>query len=70
MTGILAKLGVENMNPDFATFARTIAILLVLAGVLLATGKFQSLVGVSGKSLLFLVLSGIATGALLVAMKA
>ncbi len=63
MTAILAKLGVENLNPDFATFIRTIVILLVLAGILLATGKFQSLAGVSGKSLLFLVLSGIATGA-------
>ncbi len=63
MTAILAKLGVENMNPDFATFIRTIVILLVLAGILLVTGKFQSLAGVSGKSLIFLVLSGMATGA-------
>jgi len=63
MTAVLAKLGVENLNPDYATFIRTIVILLVLTGILLATGKFQSPTSLSGNSLLFLVLSGIATGA-------
>jgi transporter family protein len=46
----------------FATFIRTIVILLTLAFILLATGQFQSFGSISGRSYLFLVLSGLATG--------
>ncbi len=63
LTAVLAKVGVESINPDFAMFIRTAVVLLALSVLLLATGKFESLQGVSRKSLVFLVLSGLATGA-------
>jgi uncharacterized membrane protein len=61
--GDLRKIGVENVNSDFATFIRTIVILTVLGGILAATREFQSFTPISGRSYLFLILSGIATGA-------
>src|ERR1700757_900444 len=63
LTAIFAKVGIENVNSDFATFVRTIVILIALGGILLATGQFQSPGSVSSKTYLFLVLSGLATGA-------
>jgi transporter family protein len=63
LTAIFAKVGVENVNPDFATFIRTIVILLALAAILFSLGEFQSLGTISGRSYFFLVLSGLATGA-------
>jgi transporter family protein len=62
-TAILAKVGVSDVEPDFATFFRTCVILVALAILLISTGKFISLKTISGKSLLFLTLSGMATGA-------
>jgi transporter family protein len=62
LTAIFAKVGVENVNSDFATFIRTIVILLCLAAILLATGQFQSPGSVSARTYTFLVLSGLATG--------
>jgi bacterial/archaeal transporter family protein len=62
LTAIFAKVGIEKINSDFATFIRTIVILFVLGFILLATNQFQSLKSISQKSLLFLILSGIATG--------
>ena len=63
LTAIFAKVGVENVNSDFATFLRTVVILFTLAVILFATRQFQSLDEISPKSFLFLVLSGLATGA-------
>jgi transporter family protein len=63
LTAVFAKVGVENVNSDFATFIRTIVILVTLAFILLATGQFQSPGSVSSRSYLFLLLSGLATGA-------
>jgi len=63
LTAIFAKVGVENVNSDFATFIRTIVILLTLALILLATGQFQNPAAASGRTSLLLVLSGLATGA-------
>ena len=63
LTAIFAKVGVESVNSDFATFVRTIVILLALAAILVATGQWQSPASVSGRTYLFLVLSGLATGA-------
>lgn len=63
LTAIFAKVGVENVNSDFATFVRTIVILLALAAILVATGQWQSPGSVSSRTYLFLVLSGLATGA-------
>jgi transporter family protein len=63
LTAIFAKLGVENVNSDFATFIRTLVILAVLAGILFTLDEFQPLGSISGRTYLFLVLSGLATGA-------
>jgi bacterial/archaeal transporter family protein len=63
LTAIFAKVGVENINADLATFIRTIVILATLGLILTATGQFQSPGAISGRSYLFLVLSGLATGA-------
>jgi bacterial/archaeal transporter family protein len=63
LTAIFAKVGVANINSDYATFIRTIVILISLALILLATGQFQSPGSVSGRTYLFLILSGLATGA-------
>ena len=62
LTAIFAKIGIENINSDFATFIRTVVILVTLAFILLATGQFQALGSVSGRTYLFLLLSGLATG--------
>lgn len=63
LTAILAKLGVEQINADFATFFRTIVVAVVLAGLLTALGEWQPLSAISSRSLVFLTLSGLATGA-------
>jgi transporter family protein len=63
LTAIFAKIGVENINADFATFIRTLVVIVTLAFILLATGQFQSPGQISGRTYLFLVLSGLGTGA-------
>jgi bacterial/archaeal transporter family protein len=63
ITAIFAKIGIEKLNSDFATFIRTIVILFVLGIILFITNQFQPINTISQKSLVFLVLSGIATGA-------
>lgn len=63
LTAIFAKIGVANVGSDFATFIRTVVILLAIAGMLTLTGGWQALGTVSPRSGLFLVLSGLATGA-------
>jgi bacterial/archaeal transporter family protein len=63
LTAIFAKLGVQDIDSDYATFIRTIVVLALLAGVLAVTGKWQSPAEVPGKAWLFLILSGAATGA-------
>jgi bacterial/archaeal transporter family protein len=62
LTAIFAKVGVENVNSDLATFIRTIVVLVTLAFILYATGKFQSPGSISGRTYLFLLLSGLGTG--------
>jgi transporter family protein len=63
MTAIFAKIGIENVNSDFATFIRTIIILVVLGGMLFLIGGWQSPMTISPKTWTFLTLSGLATGA-------
>lgn len=63
LTAVFAKVGVENINSDYATLIRTIVILVVAAGIVFATGQFQAPETISGRTYLFLVLSGLATGA-------
>ena len=62
MTAILAKIGVQDINSNYATFIRTVVIILFLAAILAATGEFQTLSSITPRSQLFLVLSGLATG--------
>lgn len=63
LTAIFAKIGVEQVNADLATFLRTLVIVVLLAAIVLATGQWQPLSSISGRSLAFLLLSGLATGA-------
>lgn len=63
LTAIFTKIGIENVNSDFATFIRTIVILLAAALMLYITGNWQSPATVTPRTWLFLILSGLATGA-------
>lgn len=63
LTAIFAKVGVSNVNSDFATLFRTLVILPVLAVIVVATGQMPALESVPGRAWLFLTLSGLATGA-------
>lgn len=63
LTAIFAKVGVAGVNPDFATFVRTIVVIFALAAVLSATGQWQDPSGVGSRTWVFLGLSGLATGA-------
>ena len=63
LTTIFAKVGVENINSDLATFIRTIVVIVTLGFLLAVTGQFQAPDKISGRTYLFLVLSGLGTGA-------
>lgn len=63
LTAIFAKVGIQGVNSDMATFIRTAIILVLTLGIVLGFGKWQSLGSISNKTWLFLVLSGLATGA-------
>jgi bacterial/archaeal transporter family protein len=63
LTAIFAKIGVEKLAPDVATFIRTVVILVLLGAVILATRQYRALWQATPRTYAFLVLSGIATGA-------
>ncbi len=63
LTAIFAKVGVANVNSDFATLIRTVIIVAVLAAIVAATGQFQPLGSIAPRTYLFLALSALATGA-------
>ena len=63
LTAIFAKIGVEDINSDLATLIRTVIVLITLALILFATGKLSHPGPVSAKTLVFLLLSGLGTGA-------
>src|SRR5271163_3121719 len=63
LMAIFAKVGVENIGSDLATFIRTIVVLLSLLVLLAATGQFSSSGPISARTWTFLVLSGLGTGA-------
>ena len=63
LTAIFAKVGIENVNSDFATLIRTIVILVTLALILSATSRWEDPASITPKTWLFLMLSGLATGA-------
>lgn len=63
LTAIFAKVGVENIGSDLATFIRTVVVLLGFLVLLLATGQFTTSGPISARTWTFLVLSGLGTGA-------
>lgn len=63
LTAIFAKVGLEGVDSDLATLVRTVVIMAVLAGFVYFTGKWSNPFALSSKTWLFLVLSGLATGA-------
>ncbi|GEP08411.1 EamA family transporter [Methylobacterium gnaphalii] len=63
LTAILAKVGVTGVDSDVATFVRTVVILFLTGAIVVAAGQTQALGQLPGRSALFLVLSGLATGA-------
>jgi transporter family protein len=63
LTAIFGKVGVEQINSDFATLIRTVIILAVVALIVVASGAWQPLAEVPRRTWLFLTLSGLATGA-------
>jgi len=63
LTAIFAKIGVEDINSDLATLIRTVVVLFSLGLILFATGQFNQTDPISTKSWVFLVLSGLGTGA-------
>jgi transporter family protein len=63
LTAIFAKVGVENVNSDLATLIRTVIVVCVLALIVYGTGQFQNPADIPGRTYLFLLLSGLGTGA-------
>ena len=63
LTAIFAKVGLDGVDSDLATLIRTVIIFLLLSGWVYFTGKWSSPLTLSAKTLIFLVLSGVATGA-------
>jgi transporter family protein len=62
LTSILAKIGVENVNSNLATAIRTVVVLFLAWAMVFITGAQAGIGSVSRKNLLFLFLSGLATG--------
>ena len=63
MTAILAKVGLEGIDSDYATLVRSVVIVLCLAAIVLAMGKWTNPLALPARNWVFLVLSGLATGA-------
>ncbi len=62
LTAIFAKIGVANVNSNLATAIRTIVILIMAWGIVLFRQEYKGLAHLSKHNLLFLILSGMATG--------
>ena len=62
VTSVLAKIGIKNTDPTAATAVRTIIILFFSWVMVFVTGQFGGIGDISGKTLAFLILSGLATG--------
>ena len=62
LTAIFSKIGITNVNSDLATAIRTIIILIVAWGIVLARGETKGIPDLSKHNLLFLVISGVSTG--------
>ena len=62
LTTIFAKIGVENIDSNLATAVRTVVVVFIAWGIVLAQGNISQLTTVPSRTLIFLVLSGVATG--------
>ena len=62
LTSILAKIGIENINSNLATAIRTVVVLVMSWAMVFITGTHTGIKEISRRSLVFLILSGIATG--------
>jgi bacterial/archaeal transporter family protein len=62
LTTIFAKIGVANVDANLATAVRTVVILFIAWGIVLAQGNLSQLTVMPSRSLIFLVVSGVATG--------
>ena len=62
LTSILAKAGVKGIDSSLATAIRTAVVLVMAWGIVFLTGRLREIPAIQGKTLLFLVLSGLATG--------
>lgn len=62
LTAILAKIGIENVDSNVATFIRTIVIIIFAWGIVFFQGTQKDLKHITKKGYLFLILSGVATG--------
>lgn len=63
LTSILAKIGIEGVNSNLATAVRTVVVVLMAWGMVFLTNTQSGLSNIGKKSWLFLILSGLATGA-------
>ncbi|MCI8438622.1 MAG: EamA family transporter [Oscillospiraceae bacterium] len=63
LTSILAKIGIEGVSSNLATAIRTVVVVVMAWGIVFLTGAQQGLGAISRKSWIFLILSGLATGA-------
>ena len=63
LTSILAKVGIEGVNSNLATAIRTLVVVAMAWGMVFITNTQNGLVDISKRSWLFLILSGLATGA-------
>ena len=62
LTAIFAKIGIKGVNSDLATAVRTVVILFIAWGIVFARGSAKDIDLLSKENIIFLVLSGIATG--------
>ncbi len=63
LTSILAKIGIDGVNSNLATAIRTMVVVVMAWGMVFLTGAQGGIAEISRKSWMFLILSGVATGA-------
>ena len=63
LTAVFGKIGVSGINSNLATFLRTIVVLLFSGGIVFAAKEWQNPTKLPGRTLIFLILSALATGA-------
>lgn len=63
LTSVLAKIGIENVPSNLATAIRTVVVVLMSWGMVFLTNQQSSIAEISKRSWIFLILSGLATGA-------